>query len=360
MKILVINCGSSSIKYKFFDNHKVMKYGTINNVSDYNETLNQIIKSFESIDAVAHRVVHGGEIFTRPTIITPEVCEQIKYLIPLAPLHNPSNLLGIKTVLKLLPNLLQIAVFDTSFHQTMPQRSYMYAIPYEFYEKHHIRKYGFHGSSHEYVANVASKMICKPLNQCNLITIHLGNGSSITAIKNGKSYDTSMGFTPLEGLIMGTRSGDIDPAIIFYLHDSLQIPLKQINEILNKKSGFKGICGISDFIEILNHYNDPKYRLIVDMFIDHIIHYIGGYFLKLEFVDAIVFTGGIGEHSSFIREKISQKLIPLGIYMDKEKNISCHESCFDFHTNTSKVKLLNISTDEEYLIYQKSLDIISK
>ncbi|MFA5381716.1 MAG: acetate kinase [Candidatus Micrarchaeia archaeon] len=346
MKILVLNCGSTSIKYKLFNfsekkgaEPNVIAHDYIENIKNQlsfetylKNILNNLlkkgkIKSLDEINAIGHRVVHGGD-FSKSVVITPNILEKIKKNSNLAPLHNPSNIKGIEIMKKELPKVKQIAVFDTAFHQTMPEKAFMYALPYAFYSKHKIRKYGFHGTSHKYVALEASKKLKKPLNKLNLITCHLGGGSSICAIKQGKSIDTSMGFTPLEGLIMTTRCGDIDPAIIFYLNKNLKISLDDIETLVNKKSGTYGISGISaNFKEVLDkaEKGHKKSRLAYDMFIYRIQKYIGAYSVILGKLDAIIFTAGIGEKSKKTRKEIMKafpKVKSLVINTDEEKMIA--------------------------------------
>lgn len=345
MKILILNCGSTSIKYKLFNFKNANKEPIviaqdyiehIKNQNSFEAHLKNIlknlikkrkIKSLDEIKAVGHRVVHGGD-FSKSVIITPSILKKIKENSNLAPLHNPSNIKGIEIIQKQIPKVKQIAVFDTAFHQTMPEKVFMYALPYKFYKDHKIRKYGFHGTSHKYVALEASKILKKPLNKLNLITCHLGGGSSICAIKNGKSVDTSMGFTPLEGLIMTTRTGDFDPAIIFYLHNQLKIPLKEIETLVNNKSGTYGISGISpNFKKIISKSKkgDKRSKLAYEMFIYRIQKYIGAYSAILEKVDLVVFTAGIGEKSEKTRKDIMKafpKLKYLVLETDEEKMIA--------------------------------------
>ena len=317
MKILVLNSGSSSIKYKVYKKETLeeLASGIKEEVKDHAEGIERIltrlkkdnlINDIEDIFCVGHRVVHGGDFFDKPTLITDEVITKIEKLCELAPLHNPANLLGIKAVAKNLTAIPQVAVFDTAFHQSIPSRASFYPIPYEYYEKFHIRKYGFHGTSHEYVANEAAKKLGKNLDKCNLITLHLGNGASVCAIQNGKSIDTSMGFTPLEGLMMGTRCGDIDPSVVFYLENKLQCTRSEIDTILNKKSGFKGLCGTNDLREVIKlaESGDDHAILAIEIFIYRIKKYIGSYLMILGAVDAIVLTGGIGEHSELVQNEI--------------------------------------------------------
>ena len=336
MKILVLNAGSSSLKYKLFIEMKVIMSGQIKNIINYREGILEVekrlksvgIEELSSLDGVGHRVVHGGEIFKESKFIDQKVIDTIKSLIPLAPLHNPANLEGILMVKKEAPTIKQVAVFDTAFHQTIPEDAYRYALPSELYEKYNIRRYGFHGTSHHFVAKEASKILAKSLSKINLITLHLGNGASICAIKNGRSVDTSMGFTPLEGLIMGTRSGDIDPAILLYLSRECNYNNDEIDTMVNKKSGLLGICGQNDMYQIhkMIEEGDKKAKLALEMFIYRIKKYIGAYYAILGEVDALVFTGGIGENDEVTRDLIMEKLpfdIPtLVVKTDEELEIA--------------------------------------
>ncbi len=393
MKILVLNSGSSSIKFQIFDMQKtasichgiieqigesvghikfvydkekeIAKESVIENHSVGIELLeellidNNVLKSFDELGAVGHRVVHGGEYFSEPTIINDEVIEKIEKVSPLAPLHNPVNLIGIKAISKVNPSLTQVAVFDTAFHQSIPDFAYHYALPYEYYTQNQVRRYGFHGTSHHYVAKEAAKILQKDINKCNLITLHLGNGASMAAIKNGKSIDTSMGLTPLEGLVMGTRCGDIDPAIIFYLSRNLNLSIDELDIILNKKSGLKGICGINDMreVETKAKEGDEKAKLALEIFCYRIKKYIGAYSVAIGRVDALVFTGGIGEHSSTVREKVCSELFDtLGIKLDIEANLK-HDTVIS--QNGSKIKLFVIPTNEELEIAKQTYKIIS-
>ena len=312
MKIAVINSGSSSLKFKLFDMSKkiVLKSVLIENIGEKNsdiqnhhDALDALKIDFSKINAIGHRVVHGGEKLSSSMVIDENVMKTIKSLFPLAPLHNPANLEGILVAQSKINNIPQIAVFDTAFHTTMPKEAYLYALPYEMYKNHAIRRYGFHGTSHSYIMKEAAKELDISLHDINLITLHLGNGASICAIKNGKSIDTSMGFTPLEGLIMGSRSGDIDPAIVLYMQRELGLNIEEIDNILNKKSGLIGICGDNDVRKILES-GDIQSQLALDMMIRRIQKYIGSYMAILPRVDAIVFSGGIGENSSYVREKV--------------------------------------------------------
>jgi len=353
MKILVLNCGSTSIKFELFENEKSLCEGLIEDIQkpiskvtfDGKKNIEKIdsyrkglkfmrdillksktVRSLDEIKAVGHRVVHGGK-FSKSVVINKNVLKEIKKNIHLAPLHNPANIKGIEMMQKELPKAKHIAVFDTAFHQTMPEKAFMYAIPYTLYKKYGIRKYGFHGTSHKYVAIQSAKALKKPLNKLNLITCHLGGGCSICAIKKGISIDTSMGFTPLEGLMMTTRSGDIDPAVIFYLHKEKKMKIEKIEEMLNKKSGIKGISGQAGMKEALEKAKKGHKlsKLAVDMFMYRLQKYIGAYITILGCVDAIILTAGIGEKSKEIRKKI-KKAFPrikiLVIPTDEEKMIA--------------------------------------
>ncbi|MCV6607797.1 MAG: acetate kinase [Campylobacterales bacterium] len=389
MKVLVLNSGSSSIKFQIFDmtKHIVLVHGLIDQIGeedghvvvefndkkiskeqeiqDHHSGLelaidlmieNRIISSFEELGGVGHRVVHGGEKFDNPTLVDDSVLKDIEDLIPLAPLHNPANLDGIKVSLEKAPNIPNVAVFDTAFHQTIPQEAYLYALPYELYEKKGVRRYGFHGTSHKFVAKKAETLLGK--HEPNLITLHLGNGASACAIKGGKSVDTSMGFTPLEGLIMGTRSGDLDPAIIPFLEKS-GVPSGDIDTILNKKSGLKGICGLNDMREIFAkaEEGDEKATLAIDMFCYRIRKYIGSYAVLLGKVDGVIFTGGIGEHAHQIREKICFDLECMGIDFDHDKNLTAKIG--EITKETSKTKVFVIPTNEELEIAMGVIETVN-
>jgi acetate kinase len=358
MKILVINCGSSSIKYKLYEfpQKKLITKGLIERIGEKNCPIKdhsqgikilfsrlrkeKVIKKIEEISAIGHRVVHGGENFRKPQLIDKEVLKKIRECIKLAPLHNPKNYAGIIGCKKILPRVPQVAVFDTAYHQTIPRYAYMYAIPISYYKKYGIRRYGFHGTSHQFVAKQASKMLKKPLNRLKLITCHLGNGCSITAIDRGKSVDTSMGFTPLEGLVMGTRSGDIDPAAVFYIMEKENLSTAKMEEILNKKSGLLGISGISNdmrWIKKEAKKGNLYARLALDIFVYKIKKYIGAYYFVLGGVDAICFTAGIGENNPDIIEKIKKDI------------------CKVIPKNT---KILIIPTDEELMIAELTYRVI--
>ncbi|SFV59892.1 Acetate kinase [hydrothermal vent metagenome] len=317
MKIAVINAGSSSLKCKLFvmpagellAEKEIQKIGeSTSAISSHAEAFEALGIDFSEVDVVGHRVVHGGEKLQQSVLIDAAVIETIKMLIPLAPLHNPANLQGIEALQKKLPKMPQIAVFDTAFHATMPKEAYIYALPYKLYEEHALRRYGFHGTSHSYLTKEAAKILGKSVESVNLITLHLGNGASACAVKNGKSIDTSMGFTPLEGLVMGTRSGDIDPEIVLFLQRELGMNAEEVDIMLNKASGLKGICDANDLREILLR-EDDKAKLAVAVMVRRIQKYIGSYMVLLENVDAIVFSGGIGEHSASVREQVMNNSI---------------------------------------------------
>lgn len=318
MTILVLNSGSSSIKYKLFNKETMEELysGIAEEVKSHTEAVNKIlndlkndgiIPSAEDIYCVGHRVVHGGEIFSKAAVVTEDVINKVDELAALAPLHNPAHLAGIKAVQDVLGDIKQVIVCDTAFHQTMPGKASMYPIPYKYYEDYGIKKYGFHGTSHEYVSKKAASELGIDINNSNFITMHLGNGASICAVKNGQSVDTTMGFTPLEGLMMGTRCGDLDPTVVTFLEEKLNLSGADINNILNKESGFKGLTGTSDLREVIKlaESGDKKAELAIELFSYRIIKYVGAFMMALGSVDAIVFTGGIGENAKIIREKVT-------------------------------------------------------
>jgi len=320
-----------------------------------------VLKSLSEINAVGHRVAHGGELFKQSTLINADVIEGIKKLCELAPLHNPANLLGIEAVLSLMPNVPQVAVFDTSFHQTMPDYAYMYAIPYELYTEHKIRRYGFHGTSHKFVAKKACDLAGLDFENSKVITCHLGNGSSITAIKNGKSVDTSMGFTPLEGLIMGTRSGDIDAGIITYIMERENLDAAGINALLNKKSGFLGVFGKSSDardIESAASQGDKRAMLALNLLYYRVLKYIGSYTAVMSGCDLIVFTGGIGENDPHIREMVGTHLEFLGVEFNKDANNGVRGKDVILTKETSKVKIATVTTNEELVIAQDTMKLV--
>jgi len=318
-----------------------------------------VIKDKLEIQAIGHRVVHGGEKFHSSTLISQQVIEAIKN-IPLAPLHNPANLIGIEACQNFFGNLPQVAVFDTAFHQTMEKKTFLYAIDFSLYENHGVRRYGFHGTSHKYVALRASEFLNKSQEELDLITIHLGNGASITAIQKGKSIDTSMGLTPLEGIVMGTRSGDLDPGIIFYLSRELKKDLTEIENILNKNSGLKGLCGTNDMRDVLEKMKsgDKKALLAFQIYTYRIKKYIGAYAVALGNLDAIVFTGGIGENSFDVRSSVCENLSILGIELDEEKNKILENKERLISKENSKVKVLVIPTNEELQIAKETVEVL--
>lgn len=393
MKVLVLNSGSSSLKFQLFSmpeetiscsgiierigfNDAIFKY---KNQKDTIEIESQIlshkialklvsqylldktygvITSPDDIAIVGHRVVHGGSYFSDTTLITKDVKDKIKFLSSLAPLHNPPNLEGIDVAEDIFPNAHQVAVFDTAFLQTIPEVAYKYAIPNEFLTEHQIRLYGFHGTSHKYVSEKAIAFL--GLKESKIITIHLGNGCSMTAIKNGKSVDHSMGFSPLNGLIMGTRSGDIDPSIIFYLKDKLKYHLKEINTLLNKKSGMLGLTGYSDLrdVEALAAKGNKNCLLALHMSAYRIKKYIGSYAAVLNGLDAIVFTGGIGENSKLMRQLVCENLEFLGIHMNAQKNDEKSDTIRALNNEDSSTKILVVPTNEELEIAKQSMNLI--
>ena len=397
MKVLVINCGSSSLKYQVLDmtneallckglverigmegsviTHEKIGMDKVKNVvpmNDHKDAIEQVlaavqnaehgvVKSMDEIGAVGHRVVHAGEKFACSVKITEEVIKALEECVELAPLHNPPNLLGIEACKQLMPETPMVGVFDTAFHQTMPAESYIYAIPYEYYQKHGIRRYGFHGTSHKYVAERASYMLNTSLDDLKLITCHLGNGASVSAIKRGKCIDTSMGFTPLEGLVMGTRSGDIDPAIVTFIREKENLPQGVANEILNKKSGVLGISGVSsDFRDLEEAVAEGNERaaLALKVFAHKVRFYIGAYIAEMNGVDAIIFTAGVGENDITMREVICHNLGNLGIKLDPLKNkVRGKETIIS--TDDSRVKILLIPTNEELMIARDTYNIVT-
>ena len=398
MRVIVVNSGSSSIKYETFDldtlaaaskgllerigakdsrlKHKWLTASgeweeivETRPVADHREGFSFILEvsgraraggEVPEIFAVGHRVVHGGEKFSEPVVIGDAVLSAIEELIPLAPLHNPANVTGIKVMRDLLPHVPQVAVFDTAFHQTMPPKAFHYALPYDFYQSYGVRRYGFHGSSHRYVAAEASRHLGIPPDQLNLITLHLGNGASATAVEKGKSIDTSMGLTPLEGLVMGTRCGDLDPAVHFYLARKTGRPYEEIEGLLNKESGLKGICGLNDMREIQERARggDARAELAFEVFCYRVKKYIGAYYAVLGSVNAIVFTGGIGENSAAVRAASCSGLAGLGIALDETRNSADRGGIAEIQADTGRVKILVIPTNEELEIARQTVGVI--
>ena len=388
MKILVLNCGSSSIKYALYNmtDQSVITSGGIEKIGlpdsciivklngekhkmerpiqehtagvqwifevlttgDY-----AVLNSLEELDAVGHRMVHGGEKFNKSVILTPEVMEAFTACNDLAPLHNPANIKGVNAVSALLPNITQVGVFDTAFHQTMPDYAYMYALPYELYEQYGVRRYGFHGTSHRYVSQRVCEFLgCSPEGK-KIITCHIGNGASIAAVKDGKCVDTSMGLTPLEGLVMGTRSGDVDAGAVTFIMDKLGLDTKGVSDLLNKKSGLAGIsCLSSDYRDVVGAIaeGNDKCRLAKDMYMYRIKKYIGQYAAAMGGVDIILFTGGAGENQSDVRELTTSGLEFMGVKMDPEKNRACRATEAILSADDSKVTVCCIPTDEELMI----------
>ncbi len=400
MIVLVLNCGSSSIKYQLLNmtnegqllakgivervgftdailTHKPEgkdRYELVTGIPDHTTGINLIlealvnekhgvIKNLNEIVAVGHRVAHGGEFFTKSSLIDDFTKSEIEKCIELAPLHNPANLKGILSMEKLLPGIPQVAVFDTSFHQTMPGYAYLYAIPYEYYEKYKIRRYGFHGTSHKFVAQKACRILGVDFEKQKIITCHLGNGASIAAIKHGKSIDTSMGFTPVEGLIMGTRSGDIDAGILLYLAEKENFSLHQVNDVINKKSGVLGISGLSSDMRDLENaaaQGNERAQLALDMYYYRVKKYVGAYAAAMDGVDLIVFTGGIGENDPVLREKVSTALDFMGIDFDVDANRGVRGKDKLLTKPDSKVKVMAVTTNEELVIAIDTANIVKE
>ena len=396
MKILVINTGSSSIKYELFDmdhstvlasgiaekigegagvltHRRISTGGTFSRKREKGPIANHqaglkrivellvdpehgVIREKSEIAAVGHRVVHGGEAFHSTSIIDDNVIEAIRQNAHLAPLHNPANLMGVEVAKTIFPDAVQVAVFDTAFHQTIPMKAFLYAIPFEMYEKERIRRYGFHGTSHAYVAESAALFLGLPLEELNLITIHLGNGASMAALKNGKCVDTSMGMTPLAGLVMGTRSGDVDPALPFFLADHLGMSVKDIDRLLNEESGLKGICGTNDMRDVIEKKNagDERAKIALELYCYRVKKYIGAYFAALGSLEALIFTAGIGENSPEIRALCCDGLAGLGIEIDHGKNSSNGDGIREISIPEAIVKVLVVPTNEELKIAQET------
>lgn len=379
MKILVLNAGSSSVKYQVFAmaEQSVLVRGLIDRIGEpgsitsHHAAMEQIIRHLQTggiiqdgkgIDAIGHRVVHGGERFHEPVLVDAEVMAAINEMVPLAPLHNPANLHGITVAKSLFPDVPQVAVFDTAFHQTMPPVAFRYALPETLYREIKVRRYGFHGTSHRYVMRQAAQYMKRDLSGFNLITLHLGNGCSVTAIAGGKSVDTSMGMTPLEGLVMGTRCGDIDPALHFYLQRETGFDNAQLEALFNKQCGLKGMCGASDMREIQQRAEagDEAAQLAEALFVYRVRKYIGAYMAVLGRVDAIVFTGGIGEHSARIRELVCSNLGGLGILPDLQRNRLPREGVLEFQQPDAGIKLLVVPTNEELEIARSTALCLAK
>ena len=395
MNILVINCGSSSLKYQLINSETegVLAKGLCERIGidgmltyqpeggekekseiampTHTEAINAVlaaltneksgvIKSLSEVGAVGHRVVHGGEKFTSSCLINDESMKAIEECNDLAPLHNPANLIGIRACQELMPGVPMVAVFDTAFHQTMPDVAYTYGIPYEYYEKYKVRRYGFHGTSHSYVSKRTAEIVGKPYDQMKIIVCHLGNGASISAVNCGKSVDTSMGLTPLEGLVMGTRSGDLDPAIIDFVGKKEGLSLDEMNEVLNKKSGMLGISGVSSDgrdLEAAAETGNKRAQLALDVFDYRVIKYIGAYAAAMNGVDAIAFTAGIGENNIKMRKDVCSSLTYLGVKLDEEKNNVRGEERI-LSADDSKVQVLLVPTNEELAIARETLALV--
>jgi len=350
------------------------KYEVFEPIPDHNHGINMIlevlvdkkygvISSINEIKAVGHRVAHGGEFFTESSLVNDKVKSEIEKCIELAPLHNPANLKGILAMEKLLPGVPQVAVFDTSFHQSMPNFSYLYGIPYEYYDKYKIRRYGFHGTSHKYVAQKACRILGMDFEKSKIITCHLGNGASIAAIKYGKSIDTSMGFTPVEGLMMGTRSGDVDAGVLLFLAEKENLSIKQVNDVINKKSGVQGISGLSSDmrdLEIAAAKGHERAQLAIDMYYYRVKKYVGAYAAVMDGVDLIIFTGGIGENDDNIRAHVSEAIDFMGVDFDADANKGVRGQDKILTKPNSRVKVMSITTNEELVIATDTANIVSK
>ena len=397
MDILVINSGSSSVKFKFYDikNHACIASGLIEeigsthangrlncvngqfaevkgeNIPDHETAIamainllkqNGAIKDLSEVGGIGHRIVQGADYFDAPALVDEDVMAKIAELAPLAPLHNPANLAGIKSCLKIAPKIPNVAVFDTIFHQSIPPYAYMYALPYEFYEKYKVRRYGAHGTSHGFVSQEAAKFLGIEYEKFNAITLHLGNGSSVSAIENGKCIDTSMGLTPLEGIIMGTRCGSIDPAIIPYIERVAGYNAQDMDAIMNKKSGLLGICGASDLRKVYEKMEggEPRAKLAFEMLVYSVVKMIGAYYAVLGRVDAVIFAGGIGENAPHFRENVCERLAHIGIAIEPKKNYNNTDSIRNLSAAGSKIQTLVIPTNEELAIAEATVDTINK
>ncbi len=398
MKILVLNCGSSSVKYKLIDTdgNNVMAEGGVEKIglhdgflkyklSDGSKAIKELgltdhkgavkavldiltdpelgcIKSYDEIDAVGHRVVHGAEKFSKSVLLTDEVIQQVKDCYDLAPLHNPANVTGIEAVEEILPGIKQVGVFDTAFHQTMPAKSYMYALPYRFYKEDGVRRYGFHGTSHRYVSGRVCEILGVDINTQKIITCHIGNGGSITAVLNGKSVDTSMGLTPTEGLMMGTRVGDVDPGALTFLMKKHNLSVDDLQKIINKESGVLGVTGMSSDmreIEAADKNGVERAKLALSMYEQRITKYVGAYAAEMGGVDIIVFTGGVGENQTGVRENVCAPLAFMGVEIDKAVNDVTRGTETIISTPSSKVKVVVVPTDEELMIARDTEAIVS-
>ena len=385
MKILAFNAGSSSIKYTLFDasdHFKLLVKGlaerigqphsaireTMQDQSELKQELSLpdhrtamhafqlLLRDRESIHAVGHRIVHGGEIFTAPTLMTPQVLQSIKELARFVPLHGPPNVTGIEILQEMLPNIPHVAIFDTALHQEMPAKAFLYGLPRDYYQKYKIRKYGFHGTNHLYVAKEAARHVEKSFESLKIITCHLGNGCSVNAFLHGQSVDSSMGLTPLEGLVMGSRCGDLDPSVLLFLMEQLNLKPSELLDLLNKKSGLVGLCGKNDMRDIIAmaHAGESAFQDAIDVFVYRIQKYIGAYIAALNGVDVIVFTGGIGENSSYIRAQVAHHLSFMHTFVDEDQN---NRHARVFSTPESHVQLMTIPANEEQVIAQQTYDL---
>ena len=399
MKILVLNCGSSSVKYKLIDteNDTVMAEGGVEKIglpdgflkyklSDGSKAIRELglvdhkgavkavldiltdpevgcIRSYSEIGAVGHRVVHGGEKFSKSVLLTDEVLQQIKDCYDLAPLHNPANVTGVEAVEEILPGVKQVGVFDTAFHQTMPAKSFMYALPYKYYKEDGVRRYGFHGTSHRYVSQRVCEILGVDINKEKIVTCHVGNGGSITAVLYGKSVDTSMGLTPVEGLMMGTRVGDVDPGALTYLMKKHNMSADELQRIINKESGVLGVTELSSDmreIEAADKAGDPRAHLALEMYEQRITKYIGAYAAEMGGVDIIVFTGGVGENQTGLRGNVCRPLGFMGVELDEQLNLTTRGTETVISAPSSKVKVVVVPTDEEMMIARDTRDIVEQ
>jgi acetate kinase len=392
-RVLVLNAGSSSLKYRLLDGASGVAEasGTVERIgestgtlthtvdgekhteqrrfADFEDALRSAVEAFrqhgpaidrDALAAVGHRVVHGGDVFAEPAVVDDRLLDTVEDLVPLAPLHNPANLDGLRVAMQLFPDVPQVAVFDTAFHQTMPEHAYTYAVPAEWREEHRIRRYGFHGTSYAFVARRAAELLGRPPEDTNLVVLHLGNGASAAALRGGRSIDTSMGFTPLEGLVMGTRSGDLDPAIHGHLHRQLGWPLEDIDEALYRKSGLLGLAGANDFREVTQRRaaGDRAAALAFDVYAYRVRKYVGAYYAALGDLDAVVFTAGVGEHSAVLRAAALDGLEKLGIVLDPTRNDSQATDARMVSSDESDVAVLVVPTDEEWEIARQALAVV--
>jgi acetate kinase len=397
MNILVLNSGSSSLKYKLFsmENEQVIASGVVERIGTTNglaqvthqkngnekyqkeetiathqvalkivldlllDPVQGVLKSLSDISAVGHRVLHGAEYFSESVIVDDEALAKMEELRELGPLHMPANIMGIRACMEIMPGVPQIATFDTAFHQTMPRKAFLYALPYNLYKDYRVRRYGFHGTSHRYVSGHAADFLGRPVEELKMVTVHIGNGSSIAAIDGGKVVDTSMGFTPLEGMVMGTRSGDLDPAIIPFIQQKLGLKPEETDNYLNKKSGFLGMAGVSDMRDIQkNRATDPRAEDAYQAFIYRIVKYVGAYAAALKGLDVIVLTAGIGENDWRVRADICNELSYLGVVLDAAKNEGKHGEDLEISAPNSKVKVLVLPTNEELVIARDAYKLI--